>query len=90
MRRNGGVEMRKRKPKWTPARLIALRERLGLTQREFAARLSNSMSNQAVSRWEAGRGHPSPLYVDRLGEIERSEAARESAEREAREKGEGT
>jgi len=82
--------MKHRKPKWTGQTIRAFRHYLGLTQREFAARLSNSMSNQAVSRWEAGRGHPSPLYVDRLGEIERSEAARESAEREAREKGEGT
>ena len=81
--------MKKRKPKWTPARLIALRERLGLTQGHFAARLSQTMSGQAVSRWESGRAAPSPLYVERLDELERAELARESAEREVREKGEG-
>ena len=80
--------MRQRKPKWTPARIRGLRERLDLTQGQFAGRLSQTMSGQAVSRWEAGRGSPSPLYVDRLDEVARIEAARASAEADAREKGE--
>jgi len=72
--------MKPRKPKWTPARIRGLRERLDLTQGQFAARLSRTMSNQALSRWESGRGAPSPLYVERLDEIERTEVARQSAE----------
>ena len=72
--------MKKRKPKWTAARILALRDRLGLTQGQFAARLSRTMTNQAVSRWESGRASPSPLYVDRLDELERAELARQSAE----------
>ena len=72
--------MKKRKPKWTAARILALRERLDLTQGQFAARLSRTMTNQAVSRWESGRALPSPLYVEKLDELERAELAQQSAE----------
>ena len=47
----------------------AQRERLDLTQGQFAARLSQRMSGPAVSRWESGRGAPSPLYVEKLDEL---------------------
>lgn len=40
---------------WTAARVKRLRKRLGLSQREFAARLSYSANSKAtVSYWETG------------------------------------
>ena len=68
--------MKKRKPKWTPMQILNLREEMGLTQGQFAVRLSQSMSGQAVSRWESGRASPSPLYVEKLDALE-SAAAKE-------------
>jgi DNA-binding transcriptional regulator YiaG len=43
-------------PDFTPARLQALRRRLGLTRRQLARWLG--LSESAVSLWEAGRRRP--------------------------------
>lgn len=45
----------------------ALREALGMTQEEFARAVGVSFTT--VSRWERGRGTPSPLALRRLAEL---------------------
>ena len=72
--------MKKRKPKWTAQKIRAFRHHLDLTQGQFAARLSQTMSGQAVSRWEAGRGSPSPLYREKLDQLEEIEEAQRQAD----------
>ena len=50
------------------ARLVRqLRERLGLTQEKFAARLG--VSFPTINRWENGRSIPSPLALQRIEQI---------------------
>jgi putative transcriptional regulator len=50
------------------ARLVRqLRERLGLTQEKFAARLG--VSFPTINRWENGRSIPSPLALQRIQQI---------------------
>lgn len=44
-----------------------LRAKLGLTQEQFAAKVGVTWST--VNRWENGRGHPSPLAMQRLEEL---------------------
>ena len=44
-----------------------LREALGMTQEEFAREVGVSFST--VSRWETGRGQPSPLARRRIEEL---------------------
>ena len=44
-----------------------LRERLGLTQEKFAARLG--VSFPTINRWENGRSIPSPLALQRIEQI---------------------
>ena len=44
-----------------------LRESLGMTQEEFAREVGVSFST--VSRWETGRGEPSPLARQRLAKL---------------------
>ena len=46
-----------------------LRERLGLTQVELAARIK--VSPAAVQRWERGTSKPQPAYAERLQALER-------------------
>ena len=41
---------------WSSGRILALRHRLGLTQREFASKLG--MRQQTVSEWETGMYEP--------------------------------
>jgi DNA-binding transcriptional regulator YiaG len=41
-----------------------LREALGLTQEQFAARIG--MTTSTVNRWENGRGTPSPLALKQI------------------------
>ena len=50
-------------------RLQAARAKLGLTQEQFAARVGVTWST--VSRWENGRGQPSPLAMGRIAELQR-------------------
>lgn len=51
-------------PLLTPAGVRGLRDRLGLTQARFAARLGASA--QAVSFWERGTRTPTGLYAAAL------------------------
>ena len=44
-----------------------LRAKLGLTQEQFAAKVGVTWST--VSRWENGRGTPSPLATRRITEL---------------------
>ena len=53
----------------TPARIIALRNRLGLSQRRLAALLG--VSELTVRRWERGRSRPSQRTWQHLHQVER-------------------
>lgn len=44
-----------------------LRERLGLSQEKFAARLG--VSFPSVNRWENGKAKPSPLAVQQIKDL---------------------
>ena len=46
-----------------------LRAKIGLTQEQFAAQVGVTWST--VSRWENGRGTPSPLAMRRIEELTR-------------------
>lgn len=50
-----------------PRLVRALRERLGLTQEKFAARLG--VTFPTINRWENGRSRPSPLALQPLEEM---------------------
>ena len=47
-----------------------LRERTGLTQEKFAARLG--VTFPTINRWENGRARPSPLAIQKIEELLRS------------------
>lgn len=50
------------------AKLIRkLRERLGLTQEKFAAKLG--VTFPTINRWENGRAKPSPLALQKIEEL---------------------
>ncbi len=52
----------------SPADLIReVRDRLGLTQEKFAARLGVTLPT--INRWENGRTKPSPLAIQNLREL---------------------
>ena len=51
----------------TGAVIKALREKQGMTQAEFAAKLN--VSDKAVSKWETGRGLPDISLLEPLGQI---------------------
>lgn len=51
-----------------------LRERLGLTQEQFAAWLSDYLRGGAVARWESGQRIPGAYYCERLEALERGGA----------------
>ena len=54
-----------------PAEMIRnLRAKLGLTQEQFAAKIGVTWST--VSRWENGRGKPSPLAMGRIKELRKT------------------
>lgn len=44
-----------------------LRERIGLTQEKFAARLG--VTYPTINRWENGRAKPSPLAMQKIDEL---------------------
>lgn len=50
-----------------PQMVRDLREQLGLTQEQFAAKIGVTWST--VNRWENGRGNPSPLALQNLKEL---------------------
>jgi DNA-binding XRE family transcriptional regulator len=54
----GSTVSRAREPDGLPARVLAVRQRLSLSQRAFAARVG--VSRNAVLRYEAGTGAPGP------------------------------
>ena len=51
-----------------PALVKSLRERLGLTQEQFAREVGVAFST--VNQWENGHRHPQPFLLKRLGEME--------------------
>ena len=51
----------------TPERIRQLRQRLGMTQEQFAAKIGVTFST--VNRWERGKAAPSPLAAGRLAEL---------------------
>lgn len=58
----------------------ALRERMGLTQEKFAARLG--VTFPTINRWENGHAHPSPLAMRQIETLlqELGEQARDLGE----------
>jgi transcriptional regulator with XRE-family HTH domain len=48
-------------------RIAAVRTRLGLTQRAFAARVG--VSRNIVIRYEGGQGHPRAATLDRIAQL---------------------
>ena len=58
----------------------ALRERLGLTQEQFALRFAIDLD--ALQNWEQGRREPEPTVVAYLRVIERDPAAAAKAQEE--------
>jgi len=53
-----------------PALVRELRERTGLTQEKFAAKLG--VTFPTINRWENGRAKPSPLAKQKIEELLRS------------------
>jgi putative transcriptional regulator len=53
-----------------PLLIRELRQRTGLTQEKFAAKLG--VTFPTINRWENGRAKPSPLAVQRIEELLRS------------------
>jgi DNA-binding transcriptional regulator YiaG len=54
----------------TPRLIRELRERTGLTQEKFAAKLG--VTFPTINRWENGRAKPSPLALKQIEELLRS------------------
>jgi putative transcriptional regulator len=50
-----------------PRLVRALRERMGLTQEKFAARLG--VTFPTINRWENGRARPSPLALKQIEDL---------------------
>ena len=53
-----------------PRLIRELRQRTGLTQEKFAAKLG--VTFPTINRWENGRAKPSPLAVQRIEELLRN------------------
>ena len=53
-----------------PRLVRALRERTGLTQEKFAAKLG--VTFPTINRWENGRAKPSPLALKQIEDLLRS------------------
>jgi len=53
-----------------PRLVRELRQRTGLTQEKFAARLG--VTFPTINRWENGRAKPSPLAMQKIEELLRS------------------
>ena len=58
-----------RHAEWPPARIKALRARLGLTQPQFAQRLGLADSKSAIQRWERGVLVPLPSSIRQLNAL---------------------
>jgi len=59
-----------------PRLVRELRDRTGLTQEKFAARLG--VTFPTINRWENGRARPSPLAMEKIEALLRSMGARGS------------
>ena len=59
-----------------PRLIRELRERTGLTQEKFAAKLG--VTFPTINRWENGRARPSPLAMQKIEELLRSMGDRSS------------
>ena len=59
-----------------PRLVRELRDRTGLTQEKFAARLG--VTFPTINRWENGRARPSPLAMQKIEEMLRSMGERGS------------
>lgn len=59
-----------------PRLVRELRERTGLTQEKFAAKLG--VTFPTINRWENGRAKPSPLAMQKIEELLRSMGSRGS------------
>ncbi|RLB95960.1 MAG: transcriptional regulator [Deltaproteobacteria bacterium] len=59
-----------------PRLVRELRNRTGLTQEKFAARLG--VTFPTINRWENGRARPSPLAMEKIEALLRSMGARGS------------
>lgn len=59
-----------------PRLVRELRERTGLTQEKFAARLG--VTFPTINRWENGRARPSPLAMEKIEALLRSMGERGS------------
>jgi DNA-binding transcriptional regulator YiaG len=57
-----------------PRLVRALRERTGLTQEKFAAKLG--VTFPTINRWENGRAKPSPLAMKQIEDLLRNLGAR--------------
>jgi putative transcriptional regulator len=56
--------------KYSPSLVKRLRERMGLTQEQFARAIGVTFST--VNQWENGRRRPQPFLLKRLFEMEAS------------------
>ncbi|MBU0639904.1 MAG: helix-turn-helix domain-containing protein [Planctomycetes bacterium] len=65
------------------ATIKTLRADLSLTQEQLAAKLGVAFST--VSRWENGRGNPSPLAIKRIEQLCRVQRQEEKAPKAASE-----
>jgi transcriptional regulator with XRE-family HTH domain len=59
-----------------PRLVRELRERTGLTQEKFAAKLG--VTFPTINRWENGRARPSPLAIEKIEALLRSMGERGS------------
>ena len=59
-----------------PRLVRELRDRTGLTQEKFAARLG--VTFPTINRWENGRARPSPLAMEKIQALLRSMGAKGS------------
>ena len=66
---------------WTPERIKALRQRLGMTQSAFAETIGTR--DQSVSDWERGNYRVGYRHAVKLGQLERQAEAGEVADAEA-------
>lgn len=58
-----------RQADWTPGRIIAFRDALGLTQEQFGQKLG--VAKMTVSRWECGRMKPSRHAIEKMKRMQR-------------------
>lgn len=60
-----------RRPEMSPEEIKRLRQALGLTQDDFAARVGLRHGRGTIIRWEKGTFRPQAIFVERLRELAR-------------------